>query len=231
MVPCYNEEAALPIFFRKVNEIIKDIKVYDFKFLFINDGSSDNTLEELRRLESSNDNVSYVSLSRNFGKEAAMMAGIDYVNGDAMIIMDADLQHPPELIIDFINWWNQGYQDVCGKRIDRTDESFLKRNMTKVFYRILQGTSRYEIQQNVGDFRLLDKRCILALRKLREKQRYTKGLFTWIGFKKKEVPFHVHPRVAGSSAWSYRDLYNLAIEGITSFSIIPFPTAPGSLPP
>lgn len=221
MVPCYNEAEALPFFFLKVNEVINTIKKYKFSFLFIDDGSLDDTLAQIKKLQIDNTNVSYISLSRNFGKEAAMMAGIDYVEGDAMIIMDADLQHPPEMIVDFINWWEQGYQDVCGKRIDRTDESFVKRTMAKWFYRILQKTSRYKIQQNVGDFRLLDKKCILALRKIREKQRFTKGLFTWIGFRKKELLFHVQPRVAGRTAWDYHALYNLAIEGITSFSVLP----------
>lgn len=125
-----------------------------------------------------------------------MLAGMDYAECDAAVIMDADLQHPPEMIPEMIGWWRKGYDDVCAKRADRKDEGFIKRHLTNFFYKLLQKCSRTAIQRNVGDFRLLDRRCLSALRLMRESERYTKGLFTWVGFKKKEIPFHVQPRAA-----------------------------------
>ena len=150
-----------------------------------------------------------------------MMAGLDYADGDAVIIMDADLQHPPELIPEMIDWWHKGYDDVCAKRTDRTDETWFKRHMANIFYRCLQAVSRFQVQRDVGDFRLLDKRCVAALRLMRENQRFTKGMFTWVGYRKKEIPFHVQPRAAGTTTWSYFALYNLAVEGMTSFTTAP----------
>ena len=150
-----------------------------------------------------------------------MMAGLDYADGDAVIIMDADLQHPPELIPEMIDWWHKGYDDVCAKRTDRDDETWFKRNMANLFYRGLQAVSRFRVQRDVGDFRLLDKRCVAALRLMRENQRFTKGMFTWVGYRKKEIPFHVRQRAAGTTTWSYLALYNLAVEGITSFTTAP----------
>lgn len=150
-----------------------------------------------------------------------MMAGLDFADGDAVLIMDADLQHPPALIPAMVAAWRAGYDDVCGKRTDRKDETFLKRTMANFFYRSMQAVSRFTLQRDVGDFRLLDHRCVAALRLLRENQRFTKGLFTWVGFKKKEIPFQVQPRAAGKTTWSYLALLSLAVEGITSFTTAP----------
>lgn len=150
-----------------------------------------------------------------------MMAGLDFADGDAVLIMDADLQHPPALIPTMVAAWRAGYDDVCGKRTDRKDETFLKRTMANFFYRSMQAVSRFTLQRDVGDFRLLDHRCVAALRLLRENQRFTKGLFTWVGFKKKEIPFQVQPRAAGKTTWSYLALLSLAVEGITSFTTAP----------
>lgn len=150
-----------------------------------------------------------------------MMAGLDFADGDAVLIMDADLQHPPALIPTMVAAWREGYDDVCGKRTDRKDETFLKRTMANFFYRSMQAVSRFTLQRDVGDFRLLDHRCVAALRLLRENQRFTKGLFTWVGFKKKEIPFQVQPRAAGKTTWSYLALLSLAVEGITSFTTAP----------
>ena len=141
-----------------------------------------------------------------------MMAGLDFADGDAVLIMDADLQHPPALIPTMVAAWRAGYDDVCGKRTDRKDETFLKRTMANFFYRSMQAVSRFTLQRDVGDFRLLDHRCVAALRLLRENQRFTKGLFTWVGFKKKEIPFQVQPRAAGKTTWSYLALLSLAVE-------------------
>ena len=194
---------------------------YDFQFMFVNDGSRDHTLEIMRELHEEDSRVSYVDLSRNFGKEIAMIAGIDYLTGDAAIIMDADLQDPPELIPKMISWWEKGYQDVSAKRRSRAGESFFKKWSSHVFYTILQKMSSVPMQRDVGDFRLLDKQCLNALRLMRESQRYTKGLFSWIGFEKKEVLFDRDARAAGKTKWNYWKLLNLAIEGITSFTIAP----------
>lgn len=221
LVPCYNEEAVLHEFYRRTVQVIDGISRYDFQFMFVNDGSRDHTLDIMRELHEEDSRVSYVDLSRNFGKEIAMIAGIDYLTGDAAIIMDADLQDPPELIPEMISWWEKGYQDVSAKRRSRAGESFFKKWSSHAFYTILQKMSSVPMQRDVGDFRLLDKQCLNALRLMRESQRYTKGLFSWIGFEKKEVLFDRDARAAGKTKWNYWKLLNLAIEGITSFTIAP----------
>lgn len=221
IVPCYNEQEVLEEFHTEVGKVFSAVPDCRFRFLFVNDGSRDGTLPILRRLAEEDYKVSYISFSRNFGKEAAMLAGLDYAESDAVILMDSDLQHPPELIPEMVRWWRQGYDDVCAKRADRKDEGFVKRHLTNFFYKLLQKCSRTEIQRNVGDFRLLDRRCVAALRLMREGERYTKGMFTWVGFKKKELPFHVRPRAAGKTTWNYWSLLNLALEGLTSFTTAP----------
>lgn len=221
IVPCYNEQEVLEQFHKRTEDVLRGISDCRFRYLFVNDGSRDGTLGILRRLAVEDKKVSYLSFSRNFGKEAAMLAGLDYADCDAAVIMDADLQHPPEMIPEMIRWWRQGYDDVCAKRTDRNDEGFVKRHLTNFFYKLLQKCSRTEIQRNVGDFRLLDRRCIAALRLMREGERYTKGMFTWVGFRKKEILFHVQPRAAGKTTWNYWSLLNLAIEGLTSFTTAP----------
>lgn len=221
LVPCFNEEAVLPEFYKEVRKIMDSIKQYEWELFFINDGSLDQTQAIISRLYKEDRRVSYVVLSRNFGKENAMLAGFDYVKGDCVIIMDADLQDPPSLIPDMLGYWEEGYQDVYAKRNSRGKESWLRMKLSMLFYYILDKSTRYEVLQNVGDFRLLDRKCINALRQLRENERYTKGLFCWIGYKKKEIMFDRGDRVAGQSNWGYRALFNLAIEGITSFTTTP----------
>ena len=194
---------------------------YEWELMFVNDGSRDNTLQELIKLRQQDKRVNYVDLSRNFGKETAMLAGFDYVTGDCMVIIDADLQHPPTLIPDMIKLWEQGYDDIYAKRKTRGKESWLRKRLSLQFYKILQSSSRFDVLQNVGDFRLLDRSCINALKKMRESERYTKGMYCWIGFKKKEIEFVQGDRVAGESSWNYRGLFSLAIDGITSFTNAP----------
>ena len=205
--------------------MIEKIPSYDFEFVFVNDGSKDITLDIMRELREKDSRVSYVNLSRNFGKEIAMIAGIDYLQGDAAVIIDADLQDPPELIPEMISWWEKGYDDVCAKRRSRAGESFFKKWSSHTFYRLLQQLTNIQIQPDVGDFRLLDKQCLNAMRLMRESQRYTKGLFSWMGFKKKEILFDCAARAAGTTKWNYWKLMNLAIEGITSFTIAPLRAA------
>ena len=162
-----------------------------------------------------------VDLSRNFGKENAMLAGFDYATGDCMVIMDADLQHPPHVIPTMLKRWEEGYEDVYGKRLTRGKESWLRKRVSLLFYNLLQKTTRYDILANVGDFRLLDRKCIEELKRLRETERYTKGMYAWIGFKKTSVEFETQDRVAGESNMNYGVLIHLAIEGITSFTVAP----------
>ena len=225
LVPCYNEEAVLPQFYDRMRAVMDALPAYRFGILFVNDGSRDGTLAVMQQLHQQDDRVSYLELSRNFGKETAMIAGIDYIDGDAVVIMDADLQDSPELLPRLIACWEQGYQDVCAKRTSREGETFFKKWSSRMYYRILQRVSDIPIQLDVGDFRLLDRQCVEALRLMRESQRYTKGLFSWIGFRKTEVPFDRAPRAAGETKWNYWKLFNLAIEGITSFTIAPLRAA------
>lgn len=221
MVPCYNEEASIPRFYEETKSVINTLPDYEWEILFINDGSRDQTLNILQSLYERDHCISYIDLSRNFGKESAMLAGFDYVKGDCVIIMDADLQDPPTLIPEMLSYWEKGYQDVYAKRKDRGQESWLRKRLSLLFYYILDKSTRYDVLQNVGDFRLLDRKCIEALKMLRENERYTKGLFCWIGYNKKELLFDRGNRVAGTSSWGLRALFNLAIDGIVSFTTTP----------
>lgn len=221
LIPCYNEQDALQQLWERLNIALNGISSYVFELLFVNDGSRDNTIDIIKFLAKTDSRVSYLDLSRNFGKELAMIAGLDYATGDAVVIMDADLQHPPELIPDMIKYWEQGYDDVAAKRKNRDGENFLRRWAANTFYSFMQKISTIEIQQNVGDFRLLDRRCVEAIKLMRESQRYTKGLFTWVGYAKKEILFESAERVAGETKWNLLSLINLAIEGITSFTTLP----------
>lgn len=196
-------------------------KNYEWEILFVNDGSQDNSLNMIKALRAADKRINFISLSRNFGKEIAMLAGFDYVTGDCMVIMDADLQDPPSLIPQMLEYWEQGYDDVYAKRANRGKESWIRKQFSLLFYKILETTTRFEVLQNVGDFRLLDRCCIDALKQIRESERYTKGMFCWIGYNKKEIIFNRGDRIAGVSNWNFRSLFNLAIEGITSFTTAP----------
>lgn len=221
LVPAYNEKDVLDMLYERLLKIMNDNSSYNFEILFVNDGSKDNTLEIIRKLRDKDKRVCYVNLSRNYGKETAMMAGFDYCKGDCVIILDADLQDPPELIPDMLKYWEEGYDDVYAKRRSRKGETFLKKFTSKMYYKTLQSVTNIEIQKDTGDFRLLDKRCVEALKQLRESQRYTKGLFSWIGYKKKEILFDRDPRAAGETKWNYRKLIGLSIDGLTSFTTAP----------
>ncbi|MBO4571267.1 MAG: glycosyltransferase family 2 protein [Bacteroidales bacterium] len=224
LIPCYNEQESLPLLYKALNEAMADSRVagrYEFEVMLVNDGSSDSTLAILRQLHKEDSRVSYIDLSRNFGKENAMMAGFDYVTGDCCIIMDADLQDPPQVMFEMIEKWEEGYEDVYAKRISRGKESWLRKKLSMKFYKILNKMSKVEMLQNVGDFRLLDKRCVEALKSLRETERYTKGLFCWIGYRKAEVLFDRGDRVAGTTSWSMWKLMRLGIDGIISFTTAP----------
>ncbi len=221
LIPAYNEEESLPYLYKRLEDLISKIDNYEFEILFINDGSKDRTLELIKEYRKKDNRISYVNFSRNFGKEVAMLAGFDYAKGDCVIIMDADLQDPPELIPTLLKYWEEGYDDVYAQRRSRKGETFLKKFTSKMYYRVLQKLTKVEIQKDTGDFRLLDRRCVNALRKMRETQRCSKSMFSWIGYKKKAVLYDRDPRIAGKTKWNYAKLMNLAIDGITSFTTSP----------
>ncbi len=221
LIPAYNEEEVLRHLYERLVKLAGETTGYTFEFLFVNDGSRDRTLDMIKTYAESDDRISYLNLSRNFGKEIAMIAGLDHVTGDATVIIDADLQDPPELIPQMIEYWEEGYDDVYAKRRSRTGESWFKKITSEVFYRLLQKSTNIPIQRDTGDFRLLSKRCVEALREFRESQRYTKGMFSWIGYKKKEMLYDRDPRAAGETKWNYIKLTNFAIDGITSFTTAP----------
>lgn len=221
IIPAYNEEESLPFLYDRLNKVISELKDYEFEMLFINDGSKDKTIQIIKEFRDKDERVSYVDFSRNFGKEVAMIAGLDYAKGDCVIFIDADLQDPPELIPELIKYWEQGYDDVYARRRNRKGETFLKKFTSKMYYKVLQSLTRVEIQKDTGDFRLLDRRCVNALIQLRETQRCSKSMFSWIGYNKKEILFDRDPRVAGKTKWNYKKLVDLAIDGITSFTTSP----------
>jgi len=220
IVPAYNEEIVIKSFYQKISSVL-DSQPFEAEMLFVNDGSTDSTLEILLQLKELDFRIIVVDLSRNFGKEIAMTAGLDCCKGDAVVIIDADLQDPPELIPELILQWQAGYDVVYAKRISREGESPLKKLTSKTFYRILKHLSRVNIPEDTGDFRLMSRRAVNALNSLRERNRYMKGLFAWIGYPQIAVLYHRDPRYAGETKWNYYGLWNLAVEGITSFSTAP----------
>ena len=221
LVPCYNEEEAVGLFYRAVTAATAGMNdAYDFEFVFVDDGSRDATVERLRELRQADRRVNIVELSRNFGKETALLAGMDYATGDCVINMDADLQDPPEAIAAMVERWENGAMDVYGRRCHR-DQGAMKKLSSRLFHRLLHGLSPIATQTDAGDFRLLDRRCVDALRSMRESQRYTKGLYDWIGFGKEYVDINVAPRVAGKSKWTFMALVRLGMDGITSHSLVP----------
>ncbi len=221
IVPSYNEEESIPYLYDRLNTMMNNLNNYAFEVLFVDDGSKDKTLELIKELRSKDKRISYVNFSRNFGKETAMIAGLDYATGDCVIFIDADLQDPPELIPELIKYWEEGYDDVYARRNSRKGETFLKKFTSKMYYKVLQSLTRVEIQKDTGDFRLLDRRCVNALKKLRESQRCSKSMFSWIGYNKKEVRYDRDPRIAGKTKWNYKKLVDLAIDGITAFTTSP----------
>lgn len=221
LIPAYNEEECLHELYKRVSDVLSKLEKYDYEILIINDGSKDKTLEILHDLNAKDKHLQYVNLARNYGKEIAMAAGLDYVKGDVVVILDADLQIPPEYIPEMLSYYEEGYDDVYGRRKSRKGETWLKKTTSKLFYKLLQKSTRVDILKDTGDFRLLSRRAVEALKQYKEQRRYTKGLFALIGFKKKEFIYEPVKRYAGKSKWNYFSLINLAIEGITSFSTFP----------
>lgn len=219
-MPAYNEEASFSIIEDCMNKVLSDNPGYRWEFLFVNDGSTDNTLQQMIKLHQKDSHYNYIDLSRNYGKEVAMMAGFDYVKGDAMIIMDSDMQHPVDVIPEMLKYWEEGYDDVYAQR-KSSNETWFKRKTSQWYYRVLQKMTNVPIQQNTGDFRLLDRSCIEALRQFRETERNTKGMYSWIGFKKKGIWYDQKERAMGETKWSFVQLLNLALNGIMSYTVAP----------
>lgn len=221
IIPLLNEEQNIPLLIEAVTAVVNPMDDYEWELLFVDDGSTDNSFSVLCNARQKDGRIQVIELSRNFGKECAMLAGMDHTDADAIIIMDADLQHSPLLIPEMVKGWEEGYEDVYVKRNKRGKESWLRRKLSLSYYRLLQASARFKILENVGDYRLLDRCCIEAITQLRETERYTKGIYSWIGFRKKELLFDTEDRAFGESKWSVWSLVNLGIEGITSFSIAP----------
>ena len=224
VVPVFNEDAVLPEFHRRLAKVLNGLAMQS-EVVYVNDGSVDESLDEIRQIMSDDARVAVVDLSRNFGKEIAMTAGMDHAHGDAVVVIDADLQDPPELIPEMIAQWKSGYDVVYAQRISREGESVFKKTTAHIFYRVIQKLSRVTIPPDAGDFRLLSRRAVVALSGLREQHRFMKGLFAWIGYPQKAIPYERDARYGGKTKWSYVGLWNFAIEGITSFSTIPLKVA------
>lgn len=220
VVPVYNEESSIEPFMAKIRETLNDIGVAR-EIIFINDGSSDRTLELLHEQARRDDTIVIANLTRNFGKEAALVAGIDLASGDAAVPMDVDLQDPPELIADFIEKWREGYDVVYGVRVARESDTATKRATAGWFYRLFNAISDTKIPENAGDFRLLDRRVLDVLKTLPERTRFMKGLYAWVGFASIGVPYERPARVAGESKWNYLNLWRFALDGFVSFSTAP----------
>jgi len=224
VVPAYNEQAVLPEFHRRLTAVLDALPVRA-EIVYVNDGSSDTTRSLLLALREIDPRVAFIDLSRNFGKEVAMSAGLDHAHGDVVVVIDADLQDPPELIPDMLRAWHEGFDVVLMRRRSRAQESWLKKATAHAFYRAIGRMGTIDIPENVGDFRLLSRRAVAALRRFPERSRFMKGLFAWIGFPCREIEYDRDGRHAGETKWNYWRLWNFALEGITSFSVVPLKVA------
>ncbi len=221
VVPCFNEEHCIEEFHRRTKSAC-ELPGIELEFVYVNDGSSDSTLSRLKSILQNEPRMKIVDLSRNFGKEIALTAGLDHARGDAAVPIDADLQDPPEVIPDLVEKWQEGYNVVYAHRTQRIGETVVRKATASLFYRGMQATSgKLTLPANVGDFRLIDRKALNALQQLREQHRFMKGLFTIIGFRQTAIDYERDPRFAGETKWSYWKLWNLSVEAITSFTIVP----------
>jgi len=220
VIPVFNESQNIFSLLEQLVPVLERCTA-SFEILFIDDGSGDDTFSQLGKAHVNDARVKVLSLSRNFGKEIAIAAGLDCARGAATVIMDADLQHPPATIETFVSYWRQGYQNVFGQRTDRNADSAMRRILSQRFYQVFESFGEMSLPEGAGDFRLLDAKAVAALRRLREQARFSKGLYAWIGFKSIGVPFDVAPRAFGSSKFSYRKLTRFALDGLMSFSTMP----------
>ena len=220
VVPVFNEAEVVIPFLEALTVQLNAI-TSEFEIIVVDDGSKDDTVSLIEDQRQTNSHIRLIALSRNFGKEAALTAGIDAITGDVALLIDADFQHPLEMIPVFLNYWRQGYDMIYGVRTDRKGESFLKKKGAQLFYRIMSNSTGIEIPAHAGDFRLMSSKVIKSLQNMPERGRFMKGMYAWVGFKSIGVPFEVHDRMAGESGWGYRKLTNLALSGITSFTTLP----------
>lgn len=221
VVPCYNEEEVLKIFYEETKKILDSITNYTFQFILVDDGSRDKTLSIMKELAEIYPDVSYLSFSRNFGKEAAMYAGLRYSSGDYVIVMDADLQHPPALIPEMVAGVKEGYDCVAAMRTTRTNEAKIRSLFSRMFYRLSNMLTDVSLVQGAVDFRIMSRQMVNAVLDLSEVQRFSKGIFSWVGFKTKWLPYENIERTIGSTKWSFWNLFKYALDGITAFSIVP----------
>lgn len=222
IVPCYNEEESLPLFYKEIDKISKEMKKIDFEFLFINDGSKDKTLDVMRKLASDDKRVRYISFSRNFGKESAMYAGFENAKGDYVAVMDADLQDPPSLLPGmYKSIKEEGYDSVATRRVSRVGEPPIRSFFARQFYKLINKISKAEIVDGARDFRLMTRQMVDAILDMKEYNRFSKGIFGWVGFKTKWLEFENVKRVAGVTKWSFWKLFIYSIEGIVAFSTAP----------
>lgn len=225
VVPAYNEGEGLRAFHARTRAALDAIDGIEADILFVDDGSRDDTWAVMQSLVAADPQVGALKLARNFGKELALTAGLDAVDADAAVVIDADLQDPPELIAEFVARWREGFDVVYGTRLERDGESWLKRLTAAGFYRLMEQVSSTPVPRDTGDFRLLSRRALDALHGVRERHRFMKGLFAWVGFRQSAIGYHRDPRHAGTSKFNYWKLWNFAIEGITSFSTLPLRVA------
>ncbi len=220
IIPMYNEEDNIETLFKRVIDTLEKLKL-TYEIICVNDGSKDRTLEILINYHQTNQAIKVVNLSRNFGKDIALTAGIDCAHGNAVIPIDADLQDPPELIGEMIQKWQEGYDIVYATRESRQGETWFKRFTANIFYILLDKITKVDIPKNTGDFRLLDRQVVEAIKRLPERTRFMKGIFAWVGFKSISIVFERQPRLQGNTKWNYWKLWNFALDGITSFSVLP----------
>lgn len=220
VVPAYNEEENVTIFYEEMKKTLDKV-TSKWEIIYVNDGSVDGTLDKLLSLRSNDGRVKIINLSRNFGKEAALSAGLMEASGDAIVPIDVDLQDPPELIVEMVKKWQDGFDVVYATRVKREGESFFKKLTATYFYRLISLISKIDIPKNTGDYRLIDKKVLQHLNQLKETRRFMKGLFSWVGFSQVSIEYVRKPRHSGQTKFNYFKLWNFAIEGITSFSIAP----------
>lgn len=216
IVPCYNEGESIKYTYQEIKKVLNNINI-QHEIVFINDGSKDNTLQILKNIGQNDKSVKYISFSRNFGKEAGMLAGLEYITGDCVVIMDADLQHPPELIPEMIKYYEEGYDQVIAKRNRKGDNKY-RTWATKLYYKLVNKLIDVELVDGVGDFRLLSRKAVDSILAMKEYNRFSKGIFSWIGFKQKTIQYENQSRVAGETKWSFKSLLSYGIDGIISFN-------------
>lgn len=226
VVPCYNEEKVLNVFYERIMKVVKEFENnYNYELVFVDDGSKDKTFEELKKLRSKNKNIKIISFSRNFGKEAGIYAGLSNSDGDLVVVIDADCQHPPETILEMLKCIEEGYDTVATRRINRKGEPIIKSFLSGLFYKFINKFMEIKLEQNAQDFRMMKRNVVDAILSLEEYNRFSKGIFSWVGFNCKYIEVENESRAAGTSKWGFKSLFKYAIEGITSFTTAPLKLA------